>query len=426
MRVMLLGAGGFIGRHILVALLAAGHDVTAVVRKPGYFAAAFPKVRFLALDLAGATDADGWRSRLAGIDYIVNAAGNLRGVEMNDVHVRMPAALYAAAKQTEVKHVVLISAISASPHAGTDYADTKLAGEDVLRSSGAAWTILRPSLVYSDGSYGGTSLLRGLASLPWLVPLPGKGDSAFTPIHAEDLARSVTLICGNTGFFGRTLEPVGPDTLDLRSLLARYRAWLRFGPARFLPLPMPVMHLLGRLGDIAGDGPISSNSLKQMIAGNAGNSQDYADAIGFAPRSLDDALGARPAEVQDRWHARLFFLAPVIRAVLILLWLVSAWVGLIHGAAATHALTHALGMPPSWDDPLRLSGSVIDIGVALLVFLDRDARWSTAVQTAVVAGYTLVIGIALPQLWLDPLGPLIKNIPILLLIAVHGVIGNSR
>lgn len=175
MRVMLLGAGGFIGRHILVALLAAGHDVTAVVRKPGHFAAAFPKVRFLALDLAGATDVDGWRSRLAGIDYIVNAAGNLRGVEMNDVHVRMPAALYAAAKQTEVKHVVLISAISASPHAGTDYADTKLAGEDMLRSSGAAWTILRPSLVYSDGSYGGTSLLRGLASLPWLVPLPGKG-----------------------------------------------------------------------------------------------------------------------------------------------------------------------------------------------------------------------------------------------------------
>lgn len=116
----------------------------------------------------------------------------------------------------------------------------------------------------------------------------------------------------------------------------------------------------------------------------------------------------------------------MIRAVLILLWLVSAWVGLIHGAAATHALTHALGMPPSWDDPLRLSGSVIDLGVALLVFLDRDARWSTAVQTAVVAGYTLIIGIALPQLWLDPLGPLIKNIPILLLIAVHGATGNSR
>ncbi|MDX8358111.1 SDR family oxidoreductase [Sphingopyxis terrae] len=426
MHVMLLGAGGFIGRHILVALLAAGHDVTAVVRKPRHLAAAFPKVRFLALDLAGATDVDGWRSRLVGIECIVNAAGKLRGAEMEAVHVRMPGALYAAAKQVAVKHILLISAISASPDADTDYADTKLTGEDLLRSSGVAWTILRPSLVYGNGSYGGTSLLRGLASLPWLVPLPGKGDSAFTPIHADDLARSVALICGNDSFFGRTLEPVGPETLDLRTLLARYRAWLGFGPARFLALPMPVMHFLGRVGDIVGDGPISTNSLKQVIAGNAGNSQDYADAIGFAPRSLDDALRTRPAEVQDRWHARLFFLAPVIRAVLILLWLVSAWVGFFHGAAATHALTQALGMPPDWDDPLRLSGSVIDIGVALLVFLDRDARWSTAVQAAVVAGYTLVIGIALPQLWLDPLGPLIKNIPTLLLIAIHGVIGNNR
>jgi hypothetical protein len=43
-----------------------------------------------------------------------------------------------------------------------------------------------------------------------------------------------------------------------------------------------------------------------------------------------------------------------------------------------------------------------------------------------VCGSTLVIGLALPQLWLDPLGPLLKNIPILIAILVHGAIGDKR
>ena len=53
MRIMVLGAGGFIGRHILADLLAAGHDVVGVARSTPYVVAAFPQARFIALDLAG-------------------------------------------------------------------------------------------------------------------------------------------------------------------------------------------------------------------------------------------------------------------------------------------------------------------------------------------------------------------------------------
>jgi hypothetical protein len=100
---------------------------------------------------------------------------------MDAVHVEMPHALHAAAAAAGVARIVLISAISARDDVDTDYSRSKLAGERALRGSGVAWTILRPSLVYGDGSYGGTSLLRGMAALPWCVPLPGAGDFAFTP-----------------------------------------------------------------------------------------------------------------------------------------------------------------------------------------------------------------------------------------------------
>jgi uncharacterized protein YbjT (DUF2867 family) len=426
MHILLLGAGGFIGRHILAELLANGHEVTAVVRRPEGLSAAFPRARIVAIDLARALSETDWAGPLAGVDAIVNAAGLLRGADMDAVHVAMPRALHAAAARAGVRRVLLISAISARADVPTDYARSKLAGEAALRESGLHWTILRPSLVYGDGSYGGTSLMRGMAGLPLFVPLPGRGDFAFTPIHGRDLARTVRLCCEQGHFIGQVLEPVGPETLSLRDLLARYRGWLGLGPARFLSVPMPVMRLLGRIGDLAASGPIATNSLVQMIAGNDGDPRAFESAIGFRPRSLADSLQDRPALVQDRWHARLFFLAPAIRAILVLLWLASALLGLFAGAERTAQLLAALSWPDALSAPFRIGTSLLDLALALLVLRDRRANIATAAQLIVVLGYTLVIGLALPALWLDPLGPLLKNLPILLLILVHGAIGDRR
>ncbi|QIG80427.1 SDR family oxidoreductase [Stakelama tenebrarum] len=426
MRILVLGAGGFIGRHILADLLGAGHDVIGVARATGALGAAFPEARFISIDLAKAVAEADWAPHLAGVDVIVNAAGLLRGREMEAVHVAMPRALHGAAARAGVKRVVLISAISARADVATDYARTKLAGEAALREAPLDWTILRPSLVYGDGSYGGTSLMRGMAGLPFAMTLPGRGDFAFTPIHARDLARTVRIACEGGVPPRTTLEPVGPETMTLRELLARYRRWLGFGRARFVSVPMPLMRLFGRIGDMAGDGPIATNSLVQMVAGNAGDSAAFADAIGFAPRGLDTALRDRPAQVQDRWHARLFFLAPLLRAVLVLMWLASAWLGVAYGAARTGELVDALGLPRALADPLRYGSSLLDIAIAGYLLFGRSAARGALIQLAVVAGYTLVIGFALPQLWLDPLGPLLKNLPVMVAIAVHGVIGDKR
>jgi len=426
MRILLLGAGGFIGRHVLSDLLAAGHDVVGVARSTASLAHAFPDACFVEIDLSRALRLEDWTSHLVGVDGIVNAAGLLRGRDLRAVHFTMPSVLYQAAEASGVRRVILISAISARPDIWTDYSQTKLEGEAALRSSALDWTILRPSLVYGDGSYGGTSLMRGMAGLPLLIPIPADGNFAFTPIHVRDLARTVRYACEGEVPPRQTLEPVGPETLTLWQMLSRYREWLGLGEARLLHLPMPVMRLMARLGDVVGDGPISSNSLDQMIAGNAGDSAAFAQAIGFTPRSLGMALRDRPSQVQDRWHARLFFLAPLLQAVLLLMWLASAWLGLFHGAAATTQLVSAAGLPESWSMPLRIGGSLLDIAIAAQLLFDRSPARSASCQLLVVGAYTLVIGAILPHLWLDPLGPLLKNLPIMVAIAAYGAIGDKR
>lgn len=426
MHILLLGAGGFVGRHILSELLASGHRVRAVARDVAALRVMEPGAEWVAIDLARATEADGWAPHLTGIDCVINAAGVLRGPDMHAVHVAMPQALHAACKKAEVRRVILISAVSARPDVPTDYARSKIEGEAALRHSGLRWTILRPSLVVAEGSYGGTSLLRGLSALPVFQPLAGDGSFAFSPIHADDLARAVRLACEDLWFVNMTLEPAGPQTLTLRELMTRYRNWLGFGRARLVSIPMPVMRALGRIGDLAGSGPVSTNSLEQIAAGNAADGEAFAQAVGFRPRGLDNAMRDRAAAVQDRWHARLFFLAPAIRWGLALMWLVSALLGLFTARAQTLEVLAAIGAPEAAAFPLQIGTALLDLVIAALVVRDSHARIATVAQLVVVAGYTLALTVTLPALWSDPLGPLLKNLPILLLILVHGAIGDRR
>ena len=423
MRILVLGAAGFIGRHIVAELLNGGHQPVGAVRRVADFAKAFPGVAAVACDLVRDTSVSDWLPRLTGIDAVVNAAGVLSGAEMEAVHVTAPRALYEACAQAGVKRVVLISAISARPEVATDYSRAKLAGEKLLQDGPLDWTILKPSLIVAKGSYGGTSLIRGLAGLPLLTPLVGDGHFGFSPLHARDFARAVRIVCAEGRFSRKVLEPAGPEIISLRDLLSRYRMWLGFAPVPFLPVPMGIMRLLAGLGDRMGRGPISSNSLAQLIAGNDGDGRRFAAEIGFAPRSLAQSMAEEPAEVQDRWHARLFFMAPVLKVALAIMWLLSGLIGFFTGMPLAQGVLATLGLPQGLAMPVVVLTCVLDLVICFLILSGRKA---TAAQLIVIAGYTLVLTFASPTLWLDPLGPLLKNIPIVAAVLCHGVLRQQR
>lgn len=431
MRVLLTGANGFIGRHILAALRARGHVVQAAVRNPDALRRRFPDVEAIRADFNRDVSADLWRPRLAGIDAVVNCAGVLhggRGQDMKAIHAAAPIALFDACATAGVRRVVQISAISADEAAGTAYALTKKRADDHLRTLPVAWTILRPSLIYGPGSYGGTSVLRGLAGLPFVSPLIGDGSAAFRPLHMDDLVETVMRVIEQDRFAGQTLEPVGPHVLTQRDLVARYRRWLGLEPAVSISFPLPFLRLAARVADIAGGGPMGTMGLRQALAGNAGGEDDgvFARAIGFTPRSMDEQLARQPANTQDLWQARLYFLRPLLRAMLLLLWLGSAIAGTLAPvdayAAVDAALTH-LGLPSR---PLALAFSMVDFLIAIALFVRWKPRLTGLLQLAVVSGYTVLLGVLAPGLWLDPFGALLKNLPILAAIGVWMVLEEER
>lgn len=410
MRILLLGAAGFIGRELLAALAARGHRVVAVVHRRG------PVVPLgadavITVDLNAATGPEDWSDHLADCDAVVNCAGVLQGTRAQSIeaiHARAPIALFRACEAAGVRRVVQVSAISAQREAGTAYALTKLAADDYLRSTTLEWTVVRPSLVVARGAYGGTAFFRALAALPFAIPLPGDGAQAFQPVHVHDVARVVAIALEEDTLVRKTVDPVGPDVVTLRRLLEDYRRWLGFGPAPVVAMPRFLVRLATWLGDRLG-GPVNSTAMAQLAFGNTGDFAAFERAAGFTPRRWRDALAQEPAHTQDRWHARLYFVRPLLRATLAILWVVSGAVGMFAG----------------WDMAM-LVPCVLDIVIGVLIAMRWRPRLVAGIQVAVIAVYTVAATLLWPAMWAHPLGALLKNLPIVAAALALGAIEEER
>jgi len=427
MRVLLNGANGFIGRHILAGLEAAGHDVVAAVRDPD--ALRRPDLKTLRIDFNRDTDSVVWAQRLAGFDAVINCAGVLQsspGQSVQAIHAAAPIALFEGAKAAGVRRVIQISAISAEPGAGTEYAETKLAADEHLKRMDLDWVIVRPSLVYAAGAFGGTALMRALAALPLHIPLVGAGEQRFQPVHMNDVVACVVSLLGaNIRINKQVIDPVGPDVVTYRQLLVDYRAWLGMAPVPTLAMPMPLIRIASRIGDVFG-GPLSTTALKQMNFGNTGDHARYVAATGLQPISWRDGLAHHPAQWQDRWHARLYFMRPALRFMLALMWLVSGIVGFFYPPALLAGMAMVTGLSAETLHLFGIAGCFADLLLGVLVL----ARWRppllAGIQIALIAGYTVFLSWAVPSLWMDPFGPLLKNLPIIVAVWTWAVLEQDR
>jgi uncharacterized protein YbjT (DUF2867 family) len=432
MRILLTGANGFIGRYLLAGLLGASHEVIPAVRRPPETDRLLPAPGSIKIDLNRDTRVSDWLPRLAGIDAVINAAGILQarpGQSITAIHAAGPKALFEACRQSGVKRVIQISAISAEADAGTAYAGTKRAADAFLQSSDLDWIVLRPSLVYANGAYGGTALLRALAALPFAIPVIAQGDQKFQPIHVDDVVAAVIAILRHPEIRQITIDPVGPDVLTLRQILIDLRCWLGLAPARVVEVPRIFIRPLAALGDLAG-GTINSTALRQLDYGNTGsntgNLETFEKSCGVRPRRWQEALLAEPAQAQDRLHARLYFLRPMLRLALALLWIGSGITGLVQPTSTVQMIGAHLGLGGGASLGIANAACLLDIVIGSAILFRWRPGLLAAIQFIVVLAYTIALSLAQPDLWLDPFGPLLKNLPILVAILLSAGLERER
>ncbi len=204
-RVLLLGGTGTAGRGTARGLVAAGHDVTCVVRNAG--AARLPKA--VVLREADVTDGDALRALMGegSFDAVVSCLASRSGAPADAwaIDHRAQSGALSAAKEAGIGRFVLLSAICVQKPL-LEFQRAKLAFEDELQASGLAWSIVRPTAFFKSLS---GQLARLRAGKPFLL----FGDGALTackPISDDDLGRFMAECLTDPAKQNRILPVGGP------------------------------------------------------------------------------------------------------------------------------------------------------------------------------------------------------------------------
>ena len=385
MRILITGARGFIGRHLAAALSARGHSIVAAGRP-----------RF---DFERPQD---WTSALRGVDAVVNAAGVLRAPSerFEAIHHSGPRALFAAAEAAGVRRVVQVSALGADEAATSAFHLSKRRADAFLEQRALDWAIVQPSLVFgADGR--SARWLAMLASLP-LVPLPGNGNQRIQPIHIGDLTDLLVRLIEAPGTLRETIPAVGPRSLALREYLQILRHQMRLGKAAFVPIPLRLV-------------PFDRETLGMLERGNSASVARVGHHLGRAPRAPETFIHGRGIALQ----AKLDWLLPVLRASVALVWIVSGAVSLgLYPVADSFAMLGRVGLTGASAVAALYGAALLDIALGVASLALRRRRWLWRAQLAVIVIYSAIIAWRLPELWLHPFGPLLKNLPMLAAIAL--------
>lgn len=432
MNVLITGASGFIASQIATDLIAAGHSVTCCVRDVLYTKKLFPTAVVIPCDFVNDKSAKLWIERLNNMDVVINSVGILYHPNPKvtwAIHYDTPKALFDACVSQGLKQIIQISALGIE-QSDVAYATSKKAADDYLLTLPIPSIILRPSLVYGRGSYGGSSLFRGLSGLPWFTPVPGKGNQQFQPIHLEDLSKAITKLIAQPLQQHLVLHAVSAQRINLNTLLSKMRTWLGFSKAKLIFVPLALIRLAALIGDLIPYSVLNTSSYKLLFQNNITTpeeTQKFREVIGFAPKEFTTGIYSHPSSIQDRWHARLYFLKPLLKFSLVFIWLFTAISCLFfYPRAASYDLLAQVGVAVSWQPLFFYGACLIDAGIGLTLLFARHIKKVALLQILMILGYSAVLTWKLPHLWFEPFAPLAKNIPLLAAILVYLALESDR
>ncbi|MGX1318365.1 uncharacterized protein YbjT (DUF2867 family) [Bradyrhizobium sp. USDA 377] len=434
--ILVLGASGLIGRFVTDDLRARGFRVVGVARSlsPAQTMSALDiELPILSRDAAELTRLLSEHS----VDVVVNCLGVLQdgpGSNTGAVHRDFVARLLqAVADSGRAVRLVHISIPGTAEADRTAFATTKREAERLIAASGIPYAILRPGFVVAPSAYGGSAMLRALAAFP--LDLPEKEmATSFQPVAVEDISATIAWLAARE-IDDASVKAVSWDLMQVEpvtmaGVIKQFR--LAFGTAGWPRLPMPsfLLDLSAKIGDFASYlgwmPPVRSTAIAELRRGVTGDPSAWIAATSIAPKTLAETIGRHPATIQDKWFARLFLVKALIVASLVAFWLVSGFIALFVSYRAAAGILSAHNFPPALVDPITIGTSLMDMSIGVLIAFRRTAAVGLVAGILASLGYMIGAAILTPDLWIEPLGALVKTGPAIVLMVVALLMLDSR
>jgi uncharacterized protein YbjT (DUF2867 family) len=238
--VAVFGGSGFLGRHVVRALLKRGWRVRAAVRRPnlaghlqplgmvGWVQPIQANLRYRWSVDRAVTDADAVVNLVA----IANETGRQR---FDAVHVFGARAVAEAARAARVGRLIHVSAIGADQDAPSAYARSKAAGEAAVFETLPGAIVFRPSIAFGPEDHF-FNRLASLARVSPALPVFGGGRTHFQPVFAGDIATAIVDAVDGKVQSGRVYELGGPEIKTFRECIELVLATIE---RRRLLVPVP-------------------------------------------------------------------------------------------------------------------------------------------------------------------------------------------
>jgi uncharacterized protein YbjT (DUF2867 family) len=210
--VLVTGASGFIGSRLTAALVADGHEVRAMTRRPEQYSGAGAAV------FADVDDAPSLPPVLAGVDVAYYLVHSLAAGDFEERDAAAARAFGSAAGQAGVRQIVYLGGLGADDDTLSPHLRSRRDVEVLLRRGGVPVTVLRAAIVVGAGGISWEIVRQLVDHLPAMIT-PRWVNTRCQPIAIDDVVRYLVGVLDDPTVFDRIFEVGGPDVLTYRQML---------------------------------------------------------------------------------------------------------------------------------------------------------------------------------------------------------------
>ena len=265
---LIFGGSGQIGRNLIRKLTKNNYQVTVVTRnihQKSYIIKTQANAGYIDIVESNIFEEQKLRKLFEKVDICINLVGILfeskKGNTFKNIHTIFPSLLSKLSKEYKLKHFIHLSALGINEATDSEYAKSKLEGEERILKNFPLATIIRPSIVYSVDDNFTTNFMTLLNRLP-VFPLYYEGRTKFAPIHCSDLTDVIFNIISNN-VNSKIIECVGPEIISFKEILEKLLSLI--GKKRLLiPMPLPIAKMSATFFEIMPKPLLTKDQLKLL------------------------------------------------------------------------------------------------------------------------------------------------------------------